>query len=184
MKKQTKFIIFLVAAATNTIFFVAFDYGKVRHPETASYLDPFLGVLAVLVLALGEMKIVPQLYCRVKYKNLKKQFFDLKFWRQVLAIATYYVGSLVYLSAATTAYKASYLSVFALALSPLWLSGGSRILWTGEKDEKSYYMDETTKLYVVSNVMENEDVVEITCQASGDRERTISIAKKNQKLDQ
>jgi len=61
---------------------------------------------------------------------------------------------------------------------------GSRTLWTGEKGEDSYYMDDLATWYVVSNVMENDDVVEITCAAPGDRGRIISIAKKNQKLDQ
>jgi len=99
-------------------------------------------------------------------------------------LAGYYVGSLTYLAAAITIYKASYLSVFALVLCPLWLAGGSRTLWTGEEGEASYYLDEASKWYEVSNVTENDDVVEIKCKAPGDRERTISIAKKNQKLEQ
>ena len=145
MKKTTKVIIFFAALATNIIFFVAFDYGKVRHPDTASYLDPFLGVLAVLVLAFGERKLAVQMYYRAKYTHLKCRTFDLKFWRQLIAVAAYYVGSLVYLSAAITVYKASYLSVFALALSPLWLTAGSRVLWTGETGEESYYLGDKNK---------------------------------------
>ncbi len=184
MKKVAKLFIFLAAIGLNIIFFLACEYGKVQHPDTASYLDPFLGVLAVLLLSYGEVKLGVQLYCRGKYTHLQRRTFDMKFWRQLISLAVYYVGSLVYLSVAITVYKASYLSVFALVLSPLWLTGCSRTLWSGQSGEESYFLDESAKWYVVSNVMENEDVVEIKCQAPGDRERTISIAKKKQQLDQ
>ena len=184
MKKITKPIIFCVALVINIFFFWLLEYGKVVHPDTASYLDPFLGVLAVLALSYGEMKFGVQLYCRGKYTHLKRRVFDFKFWRQGLSLAAYYIGSLVYLSVAITIYKASYLSVFALVLSPLWLTGCSRTLWSGHTGEESFYLDESAKWYKVSNVMENEEVIEIKCQAPGDRERTISIAKKKQQLDQ
>ena len=184
MKKYMKLVIFVMTAVANVVFFLLCEYGKVQHPDTASYLDPFLGVLAILSLAYGEMKLGIQLYYRAKYTHLKRRAFDMKFWRQLLSLAAYYVGSLVYLSVAITIYKASYISVFALVLSPLWLSGGSRILWSGHTGEESFYLDESAKWYEVSNVMENDDVVEIKCQAPGDRERTISIAKKKQQLDQ
>ena len=184
MKKIMKWLLFAAAAAANTAFFLVCDYGKVQNPDAAPYLDPFLGVLAVIALAFGAVKVGVQVYYRCKYKNLKSRTFDLKFWRQCGALIAYYAGCLVYLWAALSIYKASYLSIFAIVMCPLWLTGGSRILWTGDEGEDSFYMDETTKWYEVSNVMENDDVVEIKCKAPGDRERTISIAKKKQKLDQ
>ena len=182
MRKIVKWSIFVVVAALNIVFFVLYDYGKVQHPDTASYLDPVFGVLAVVVLAYGEASLGVQLYCRTKYKNLTCRTFDLKFWRQCIVLGIYYVGSLVYMEAALTVYKASYLSIFALVLCPLWLAEGSRTLWTGDEGEDSFYLDETAKWYEVSNVTENDDVVEIKCKAPGDRERTISIAKKKQEL--
>ena len=184
MKKITKPAVFVAAVLVNIIFFLLCGYGKVRHPDTASYLDPFLGALAVAVLAYGETSLLIQLYFRSKYSSLKRRTFDMKFWLQLFVLAAYYVGTLVYLSAALTIYKASYMAVFALVLCPLWMTGGSRTLWTGHTGEESYYLDEAAKWYVVSDVMENDDVVEIKCKAPGDRERTISIAKKKQKLDQ
>jgi len=184
MKKATKIIIFFAAVAINSIFFWVCGYGKVQHPDTASYLDPFLGVLAVIALAYGETKVIIQFYFRDKYRKFKKRAFDFKFWRQCIALVVYYVGSLIYLAAAITIYKAGYLSVFAIVLCPLWLAGGSRILWTDHNGEEAYFLDEAAKWYEVSNVMENDDVVEIKCKAPGDRERTISIAKKKQQLDQ
>ena len=184
MKKQTKWIVFFAAVAFNIIFFLLCGYGKVKIPNTASYLDPFLGAVAVALLAYGETNLLVQLYFRNKYHTLKCRTFDVKFWRQLLVIMAYYIGTLVYLAAATMIYKAGYISIFALVLSPLWLSGGSRTLWTDHSGEEAYYLDEGAKWYKVSNVMENDDVVEIKCQAPGDRERTISIAKKKQQLDQ
>jgi len=184
MEKYKKLLIYVVAVIANAAFFTFCGYGKVQHPDTASYLDPFLGIVAVVALSAGDARVGVQIYYRCKYKNLNCRTFDMKFWRQCVLLVAYYVGSLVYLSTAVTIYKASYLSVFALILCPLWLTGGSRTLWTGHTGEESFYLDETTKWYEVNNVMENDDVVEITCKAPGDRERTISIAKKKQQLDQ
>jgi len=184
MKRTTKPILFFAAVAFNIIFFLLCGYGKVQIPNTASFLDPFLGAVAVAVLAYGEANLLIQLYCRSKYHTLKRRTFDVKFWRQLCTFAAYYIGTLVYLAAATMVYKAGYISIFAIVLSPLWLSGGSRTLWTDHSGEEAYYLDEAAKWYKVSNVMENDDIVEIKCQAPGDRERTISIAKKKQQLDQ
>ena len=184
MEKYKKALFYVAAVITNAIFFVLCGYGKVQHPDTATYLDPFLGIVAIVALATGEASVGVQIYYRCKYKKLNSRTFDVKFWRQCALLVVYYVGSLVFLAASFSIYKASYLSVFAMVLSPLWLTGGSRILWTGDVGEASYYLDESAKWYEVRNIMENDDVVEITCKAPGDRERIISIAKKNQKLDQ
>jgi len=183
MKKTTKPAIFVSAVAFNIIFLLLCGYGKVQIPNTASYIDPFLGSIAVAVLAYGETNLLVQLYFRSKYKALAIRCFDIKFWRQCVLFALYYIGSLVFLFVSVSVYEAGYLSVFALALCPLWMTG-SRTLWTGEAGEGSYYLDDMAKWYEVRNVMENDDVIEITCKAPGDRERTISIAKKKQKLDQ
>lgn len=184
MNKTTKLAIFFATVACNIIFFLICGYGQVQMPDTSSLLDPFLGAFAVAALSYGDTKLIIQLYFRNKYRNMKIRTFDLKFWRQCISLAVYYVGSLIYLWVAFSVYKAGYLSIFALALCPLWLLGGSRTLWTDHSGEEAYYMDESAKWYVVSNVMENDDVVEIKCKAPEDRERTISIAKKKQQLDQ
>lgn len=183
MKKGIKLLIFVVAALVNIIFFMLCGYGRVQQPETASYLDPFLGVIAVAVLAYGETSLILQLYCRSKYSGLKCRAFDKKFWRQCIMFAVYYAGSLGYLSVMIYDFSVAYIAIFAMVLCPLWITG-SRTLWMGHTGEESYYLDDTGKWYVVSNVMENDDVVEIKCAAPGDRERTITIAKKKQKLDQ
>ena len=44
-------VAFFAAAAVNIIFFLLCGYGQVMNPNEASYLDPFLGVIAVVVLA-------------------------------------------------------------------------------------------------------------------------------------
>ena len=183
MEKKTKSLFFVAAVITNNVFFLLCGYGKAQQPGTAGYLDPFLGVLAVAVLAYGETSLLIQLYLKSKYKGLECRMFDMKFWRQCILFAVYYVGCLIYLSVMIYNYSVSYISIFALVLCPLWMTG-SRILWMGEQGEEAYYLDDLGKWYVVSNVMENDDVVEMKCAAPGDRERTITIAKKKQELDQ
>ncbi len=183
MKKTTKPVIFIIMVLINILFFYLCGYGSVTQPDTASYLDPFLGAIAVAVLAFGETRLILQLYFAGRYKSLKCRRFDKKFWGQCIVFTAYYVGSLSYLSAAIYDFSVSYLSIFAMILCPLWMTG-SRTLWTGERGEESYYLDDFGTWYLVSDVTENDDVVEITCAAPGERSQIISIAKKKQKLDQ
>ena len=178
MKKTTKWLIFVVALLCNTAFLLFCGYGKIHHEETVTYWDPFLGVVAVLVLACGNISVAVQLYFRGKYRYLKCRTFDLKFWRQCLLLTIYYIGSLWYLSAMTYDFMVSYLSIFAIALSPLWLLGGSRTLWWLQDGGESYYLDDFGKWYEVHAVTENDNVVELKCTAPGDRDRTVTIEKK------
>ena len=184
MNKKIKLLLFISAVVVNVIFFLACGYGKVIQPDTAFYLDPILGVIGIAALAFGEVRLLIQIYYRTKYQHLRCRTFDFRFWRHCIVFALYYIGSLLYLSAAYYDFSSGYLSIFALALCPLWLTGTSRTLWYGGSGEESYYLDDSCKWYLVKNVMENDDVVEITCTAPGDRERVITIAKKKQKLDQ
>jgi len=180
MKKTTKLLIFVATLICNTVFLLLCGYGQIHHEETATYLDPILGVVAVIVLALGNVGAFVQVYFRSKYRHLKCSSFDLKFWRQCVLLAIYYIGSLWYLSAMTFDFMVSYLSLFAISLSPLWLLGGSRTLWRAKDGGEAYYLDDRGKWYEVHEVTENDYVVEIRCTAPGDRERTITIEKRGQ----
>ena len=98
MKKTRKWIGFVVALLCNTAFLLLCGYGRIHHLDTATYWDPFLGVIAVFVLACGNLSIAVQLYFRSKYRHLKRWTFDRKFWRQCIVMAVYYAGSVFYLS--------------------------------------------------------------------------------------
>ena len=178
MKKSTKWICFVAALLCNTAFLLLCGYGQIHHEETATYWDPLLGIAAVIVLACGNVGVGVQLYFRSKYRHLKCRTFDWKFRRQCLVLVIYYIGSLIYLSAMKYEFMVSYLSIFAIALSPLWLLGGSRTLWRAPDGEEAYYIDDLGKWYEVHEVTENAKVVEIRCTAPGDRERTVTIEKK------
>ncbi len=180
MKKTRKWIGFVVALLCNTAFLLLCGYGRIHHLDTATYWDPFLGVIAVFVLACGNLSIAVQLFFRCKYRHLKRRTFDRKLWRQCFVMAVYYVGSVLYLSVMMYEFMVSYLSIFAIALSPLWLLGGSRTLWRAGEDEEAYYLDDSGKWYVVHAVTENDKVIELKCTAPGDRTRIIVIEKKMQ----
>ena len=182
MKKTTKLIVFVVALLCNTAFLLLCGYGKIHHEETVTYWDPILGVAAVIVLACGNSSVAVQLYFRGKYRHLKRRAFDMKFWRQCVLLVIYYIGSVWYLSAMTFDFMVSYLSLFAIAISPLWLLGGSCTLWKAKDGKEAYYLDDSGKWYEVHGVTENDNVAEIRCTAPGDRERTITIEKKKQRL--
>lgn len=134
----------------------------------------------MLALAVGESSVIWQLLLKDRFRSLKRRRFDYKLWRQCIAIFLYYAISIVFVSAIVYTYSVFYIAVFALILCPFWVTG-SRTLWMGEE---AYYLNDLGRLYKVSKVMENDEVVEMLCQRPGDRERTITIAKKKQKLDQ
>lgn len=178
MKNSTRVIIFVVALVCNAAFLLLCGYGQIHHVDTATYWDPILGVAAVIVLACGDTTVAVQMYFRNKYRHLKCRTFGWKFWRQCILLVVYYIGSLIYLSVMRYDFMVSYLSLFAIALSPLWLLGGSRTFWRAEHSEEAYYLDDLGKWYEVHAVTETDDVVEIRCSAPGDRDRTITIEKK------
>lgn len=178
MKKTTKLFSFVIALLCNTAFLLLCGYGKIHHEETVTHWDPFLGVIAVLVLACGNTAVVVQLYLRSKYRHLKRRTFDWKFWRQCLLLTVYYVGSVCYLSVMMYDFMVSYLSIFAIALSPLWLLGGSRTLWQSQDGGESYYLDDFGKWYEVLAVTENDDMVAIKCTPSDGSVRCITIEKR------
>lgn len=181
MKKTTKVFIFVVALICNTAFLVLCGYGKIHHEETVTYWDPILGIAAVLVLACGNISVIVQLYLRSKYCHLKRRIFDWKFWRQCILLTIYYIGSVFYLSVMRYDFMVSYLSIFAIALSPLWLLGGSRTLWWSQDGGESYFLDDFGKWYEVRGVMENEDMVEIKCTPPDGSVRSVTIEKRKQR---
>lgn len=178
--KQIRIIILVLTVAFNILFLNLCGFGKDLQPHTADYLDPIFAVITVVVLAVGESSVIWQFYLRDRFRNLQRRMFDFKLWRQCIAILLYYGISIALVSQIVYSYSVFYVAVFALILCPFWV-GGSRILWMGEE---AYYLNDLGRLYKVSKVMENDEVVEMLCQRPGDRERTITIAKKKQKLDQ
>ena len=75
----------------------------------------------------------------------------------------------------------SYLSIFAIALSPLWLLGGSRTLWWSQDGGEYYFLDDFGKWYEVRGVTENEDMVEIKCTSPDGGVRSVTIEKRKQR---
>ena len=182
MKKSTKLMGFIVALVVNTAFLLLCGYGQIHHEETVTYWDPVLGIAAVFVLAWGNISVVVQLYYRSKYRHLKRRTFDWKFWRQCLVLVIYYIGSVCYLSVMRFDFMVSYLSVFAIALSPLWLLGGSRTLWQMQDGEEAYYLDDLGKWYEVSEVREHDDKVEIKCTPQDGSVRAVIIEQRKLRL--
>jgi len=183
MKKSTKLICFVVALICNTAFLRLCGYGKIHHEETVTYWDPLLGIVAVIVLTCGNISVIVQLYLRSKYRYLKRRTFDLKFWRQCLLLTIYYIGSVCYLSVMRYDFMVSYLSIFAIALSPLWLLGGSRTLWWSQDDGESYFLDDFGKWYEVSEVSGNDSTVEIKYTPPDGSVRSVTIEKKKHRLN-
>jgi len=197
MRKHTKIIIFIATVIFNVAFLYLCGYGSQVQPHTNSLIEPFFAVVAVVLLGLGEMSVIQQLYLWDKFRECKRRMFDCKLIRQSIALVSYYIIAICLVASVEYIYGTFYVAVTALVLSAFWMTG-SRTLWLETGAEKviateseeaegrviGYYLAELGKFYEVKNVMENDDVIEMVCQARGDRERTITIAKKKQKLAQ
>ena len=188
MKKHTKIILFIATVAFNVFFLKLCGYGSQVQPHTSGAIEPFFGVVMVLLLGVGELSVIQQFYLKDKFRTYKRRMFEYKLWKQCAALLLYYIIAIALVASVEYVYGVFYVAIAAVVLSILWMTG-SRTLWTLENagvegEVIGYYLDDLGKLYEVKSVMENEDVVEIFCQASGDRERTITIAKKKQTLAQ
>lgn len=209
MRKHTKIIVFIVTALFNALFLYLCGYGLQVQPHTNGLIEPVFGVIAIALLAVAETSVVQQVYLKDKFKKYQRRLFDYRLWRQCVALVFYYAVSIFLVVGAAYVYNVFYVAVAALVLSMLWMTG-SRTLWLetsaevgivcetektcaedggnceteGDNRVIGYYLADLGKLYEVYSVMENDDVVEIFCRAQGDRERTITIAKKKQKLAQ
>lgn len=197
MRKHTKVIMFLVTVLFNGAFLYLCGYGSQLQPHTNGVIEPFFGVVMIVLLGYGEVSVIQQLYLKDKFREYKRRLFDYRLLKQCVALVSYYVIAIALVASVEYIYGTFYVAVAALVLSVFWMSG-SRTLWLETGAEKviateseeaegrviGYYLAELGKFYEVKNVMENDDVIEMVCQARGDRERTITIAKKKQKLAQ
>lgn len=176
MKKS---VIFLGTCVWNVLFFSLCGYWQQMHLNVEWYIDLFFGILAVLLMGLGETSVIWQLYHRYKFRACARKTFDKKFLRQCVLLGLYYVIVSVFLLSIEVVQSVFYIALLAAVLSTGWIVG-SRTLWTSQ--EESYYMTEGGKLYHVESVTENEKVFEIACTRAGERDRTITVEKK-QKIE-
>ncbi len=173
-----RIFIFLMACIWNILFLYLCGFWQQIPLNIDYFIDIFFGVLSIILLSLGNTSVIIQMICRVKFSKIKKKVFDKKYIRQCLLFFVFYIGSVFYVQELVFVHGAFYVALFAFVMSVGWL-GGSRTLWIGE--EGGYYLNETGKFYHVTTVAENEKVYELACTRAGERDRTITIEKKEKK---
>ncbi len=177
MNKKAKWILLLTTMLLNTVFFFLCGYWQDIAQSKYKFIDILFGVLAVIGLSSGITSIIQQIYCRKKLSSLTKRELSFRFPLQCLLLIVYYVGALLLMLELVFNFSVFYLAAFGAFFS-LFLQRGSQVLWTGE--EKSYYLDETGRLFTVNNINENDDAMELACSIEGDRDRNITIYKRKQ----
>lgn len=170
-----KITVCFVACVWNVLFFFLCGYWQQMYLNVEWFIDLFFGILAVILLALGEIGVFWQIYYRNRFRTCKREVFDKKFIRQCVLLVLYHIVVVGFISSIVYVQSVFYIALFAVVLSTGWLRG-SKTLWTSQED--SYFLTETGKLYHVEAVTENAKVIEIACTALGERDRTITIEKK------
>ena len=159
IKKSTFFILMCI---WNALFFFLCGYWQQMNLMVDLGVDLGFGVIAVIFISLGEASVI-------------QQVFEYRLVKQIVLLLIFHLGVFLLRTNLINIHGIFYISAFALLLSMGWLKG-SEILWIGE--DASYYMIENGKVYNVVNVMENTKVFELSCTGKGERDRVITIEKK------
>ncbi len=173
LKKGHFFILTLV---WNVALFWLCDYWQQANVKADVGVTLAAGIIAVIVIALGEASVIQQMYMMAKCKKHKMQVFEYRLFKQIFILVVFHVGLVVLKSNLIYIQGVFYIAAIGIFLSMWWLRG-SEILWTSE--EKSYYLIGNGKIYNVENVMENTKVFELSCTRKGERDRVITIEKKD-----
>lgn len=172
LKKNSFFVMMLV---WNILFFFLCGYWQRIDVKMDRGVGLVSGIIAVIVIALGEASVIQQLYLGKKWKDYKKQVFENRMIKQIFLLIVFHIGLVLIVSNLINVDGIFYVAILGILLSMGWMSG-SDILWTSE--EASYYLIGNGKIYNVENVMENTKVFELSCTRKGERDRVITIEKK------
>lgn len=167
---------FIVTIAWNAALFWLCDYWQQTYAASDLGVGLAAGIIAVIVIALGEASVIQQIYMMAKCKKQKMQVFEYRLFKQILILVLFHVALIAIKSNLINIQGVFYIAAIGIFLSMGWLKG-SEILWTSE--EKSYYLIGNGKIYNVENIMENTKVFELSCTRKGERDRVITIEKKD-----
>ena len=167
---------FIVTLVWNVALFWLCDYWQQANVKLDVGVTLVAGIIAVIVIALGEAGVIQQLYMMAKCKKHKMQVFEYCLFRQIFVLIIFHVALVVIKSNLINIQGVFYIAAIGIFLSMWWLKG-SEILWTSE--EKSYYLIGNGKVYNVENVMENTKAYKISCTRKGERDRIFTIEKKD-----
>ena len=166
---------FILTFVWNVVLFWLCGYWQQANVRVDSGVALVAGIIAVIVIALGEASVIQQFYMMAKYKKHKMQVFEYRLFRQIIILVVFHVALVMLKSNLINIQGVFYIAAIGIFLSMGWLKG-SEILWTSE--EKSYYLIGNGKVYNVENVMENTKVFDLSCTRKGERDRVITIEKK------
>ena len=170
-----KNIFFIITLVWNVVFFFLCNYWQRMDVEMDLGVGLAAGIIAVIVIALGEASVVQQFYLSAKWKSYQKRVFENRIIKQIILLILFHVLAVLIVSNLINIHGVFYVAAIGIFLSMGWLKG-SEILWTSE--EKGYYLIGNGNIYNVENVMENTKVFELSCTRKGERDRVITIEKK------
>ncbi|MBR3823891.1 MAG: hypothetical protein IKJ39_01695 [Lachnospiraceae bacterium] len=172
LKKDVFFVIMLV---WNVVLFFLFGYWQQMNAQMDFGVGLAVGIIAVIVIALGEASVVQQFYLCAKWKAHKIQVFEYRLVRQIVLLVLFHVVGLLIVNHLININGIFYVAAIGIFLSMGWLKG-SEILWTLEGT--GYYLIANGNVYNVESVTENTKVFELSCTRKGERDRVITIEKK------
>lgn len=170
-----KNIFFIIMLAWNVFFFFLFDYWRQINVQMDLGVGLAAGIAAVIVIALGEASVVQQFYLCAKCKSYKMKVFEYRLVKQIFLLVVFHMVALLIVNNLINIHGVFYVAAIGIFFSMGWLKG-SEILWTSEGT--GYYLIGNGKIYNVESVMENTKVFELSCTRKGERDRVITIEKK------
>ena len=128
LKKNVFFVIMLV---WNVVLFFLFGYWQQMNAQMDFGVGLAVGIIAVIVIALGEASVVQQFYLCAKWKAHKIQVFEYRLVRQIVLLVLFHVVGLLIVNHLININGIFYVAAIGIFLSMGWLKG-SEILWTLE----------------------------------------------------
>lgn len=159
----------------NILFFFLCEYWQRMNVEMDKGVGLAVGIIAVIVLALGEASVVQQFYLCAKWKTYKMQVFEYRLVKQIVLLVVFHVCAVLIVNNLVNINGVFYVAALGIFFSMGWLKG-SEILWTAEG--VGHYLIGNGNVYHVESYTENTKVFELSCTRKGERDRVITIEKK------
>ena len=86
---------FILTFVWNVVLFRLCDYWQQANVKADVGVTLVAGIIAVIVIALGEASVIQQMYMMTKCKSHKMQVFEYRLFKQIFVLVVFHVGLVV-----------------------------------------------------------------------------------------
>ena len=118
LKKRVFFILMLV---WNVLFFFLCNYWQRMDVEMDLGVGLTAGIIAVIVIALGEASVVQQFYLSAKWKSYQKRVFENRLIKQIFLLVVFHVVALLIVNNLINIHGVFYVAAIGIGTNEVWI---------------------------------------------------------------